>query len=48
MYGIDLVEKLAEQQQQYADAHRPARPIETTASATHGVTRSSIATAPRH
>jgi hypothetical protein len=28
MNGIDLVEKLAEMQRQYADAHRPARSIE--------------------
>ena len=27
MNGIDLVEKLAEMQRQYADAHRPARSI---------------------
>ena len=28
MNGIDLVEKLAEMQRQYADAHRPVRSIE--------------------
>jgi hypothetical protein len=28
MTGIEIVEKLAEQQQLYADAHRPVRPIE--------------------
>jgi hypothetical protein len=28
MNGIDLVEKLAEMQKQYADAHRPVRSIE--------------------
>jgi len=28
MNGTDLVEKLAEMQRQYADAHRPARSIE--------------------
>lgn len=28
MNDIDLVEKLAEMQRQYADAHRPARSIE--------------------
>ena len=28
MNGIDLVDKLAELQTQYADAHRPARSIE--------------------
>jgi hypothetical protein len=28
MYGIDIVEKLAEIQRQYADAHRPVRSIE--------------------
>jgi len=28
MNGIDLVEKLAEMQRQYADTHRPVRSIE--------------------
>ena len=28
MNGIDIVEKLAEMQRQYADAHRPVRSIE--------------------
>ena len=28
MNGVDLVEKLAELQRQYADAHRPVRSIE--------------------
>jgi len=28
MNGIDLVEKLAEMQRQYADAHRPVRSIQ--------------------
>jgi hypothetical protein len=28
MNGIALVEKIAEMQRQYADAHRPVRPIE--------------------
>jgi hypothetical protein len=28
MTGIEIVEKLAEMQQQYADAHRPVRSIE--------------------
>lgn len=28
MNGVDLVEKIAEMQRQYADAHRPVRPIE--------------------
>jgi hypothetical protein len=28
MNGIDLVEKIAEMQRQYADAHRPVRSIE--------------------
>jgi hypothetical protein len=28
MNGIDLVEKLAEMQRQYADAHRPTRSIQ--------------------
>jgi hypothetical protein len=28
MYGIDLVDKLAEMQRQYADVHRPVRSLE--------------------
>ena len=28
MTGIDIVDKLAEMQKQYADAHRPVRSIE--------------------
>ena len=28
MTGSDILEKLAEQQKRYADAHRPVRPIE--------------------
>jgi hypothetical protein len=28
MNGVDLVEKIAEMQRHYADAHRPVRPIE--------------------
>jgi hypothetical protein len=28
MQGIDLVEKLAEMQRRYADAHRPVRSLE--------------------
>jgi hypothetical protein len=45
MQGIDLVGKLAEMQRQYADAHRPVRSLEPTATATPGVILSGITTA---